>query len=169
MGTLGARNLTLMAAIISCFLQTGGGLFAISVLVRTITEAPPRSFAILEGAYRYDSSAFWQTLPPVTAILVVVALISNWKSHRRWLIVTALVLFVLGGILSGTVLEPEFASITEGGYRDVVDPELRERAQSWYALDWAVWSLTLTAGFALLLAIVRPATNCGNLSEALSK
>lgn len=169
MGSLGARNLTLMAAITSCFLQAGGGLFAISVLVSTITEAPPRSFAILEGAYRYDSGAFWETLPPITAILVVVALVANWKTSRRWLIVTSLALFILGGILAGIVLEPEFASITEGGYRDVVDPELQKRAQSWYALDWAVWSLTLWAGFALLLAMARPATGRGSPSEGLTK
>ncbi|WP_234033736.1 hypothetical protein, partial [Qipengyuania gaetbuli] len=151
------RNLTLMAAITSCFLQAGGGLFAISVLVSTITEAPPRSFAMLEGAYSYDSSAFWETLPPITAALIVIALAANWKTSRRWLMVTAFALFILGGLLAGILLEPEFARITEGGYNDWVDPELKERARSWYALDWATWSLTLFAGIALLLALALPA------------
>jgi hypothetical protein len=63
MGHLNARNLTLIALITSCLLQVGGGLFAISMLVSTITEAPPRSFAILDGPYRYDSHVFWETLP----------------------------------------------------------------------------------------------------------
>ena len=156
MGAFHVRNLTLMAAITSCLLQAGGGLFAISVLVSTITEAPPRSFAILEGAYPYDSRVFWETLPPITAILLVIALIANWKTSRRWLVATALALFILGGLLSGLLLEPEFTKITEGGYRDVVDPELQSRAQSWYALDWAVWSVTLMAGLALLLALAHP-------------
>lgn len=158
MGNLNVRNLTLMAVITSCFLQVGGGLFAISVLVSTITEAPPRSFAILEGAYRYDSSVFWETLPPITAVLFVVALIANWKTTRRWLVVAAFALFILGGLLAGILLEPEFAKITEGGYRDLVDPELQSRARSWYALDWAVWSVTLLAGIALLLALSHPVT-----------
>ena len=48
--------------------------------------------------------------------------------------------------------------VTEGGYRDVVDPELQGRAQSWYVLDWAVWSVTLLAGIALLLALAQPVT-----------
>lgn len=158
MGNLNARNLTLMAAITSCFLQVGGGLFAISVLVSTITEAPPRSFAILEGPYRYDSSAFWETLPPITAILLVIALVANWKTTRRWLVVAAFALFTFGGVLAGVLLEPEFAKIVEGGYRDVVDTALQGRAHRWYALDWAVWSVTLLAGIALLLAINHPAT-----------
>lgn len=158
MANLNARNLTLMAVITSCLLQVGGGLFAISILVDTITEAPPRSFAILEGAYRYDSSAFWETLPPITGILFIIALIANWKTTRRWLVVAAFALFILGGFLAGVLLEPEFARITAAGYQDVVDPELQSRARSWYALDWAVWSVTLAAGITLLLALAHPVT-----------
>jgi hypothetical protein len=168
MGTLNVRDLTLMAVITSCFLQVGGGLFAISVLVSTITEAPPRSFAILEGAYRYDSSAFWETLPPITAILFVIALIANWKTPRGWFVAIGFALFILGGILAGALLEPEFTKITEGGYRDLVDPELQRRARSWYALDWAVWSVTLMAGLSLLLALARPVTAPNN-AEAGSR
>ena len=156
MGTLNLRNLTLMAVITSCFLQVGGGLFAISILVSTLTEAPPRSFAILEGPYRYDSSAFWETVPPITGILFVVALVANWKTSRRSLVAIGCALFVLGGVLAGVLLEPEFARITEGGYRNVVDPELQSRASNFYALDWAVWSVSFMAVIALLLALARP-------------
>ena len=158
MGNLSVRNLTLMAAITSCFLQVGGGLFAISVLINTLTAAPPRSYAILEGVYRYDSSAFWETLPPISAVMLVIALIANWRTHRRWLVAAALALFVLGGLLAGMLLEPEFAKITEGGYRDTVDADLQNRARCFYVLDWAVWSVTLLAGLTLLLALARPVT-----------
>jgi hypothetical protein len=56
------------------------------------------------------------------------------------------------------LLEPEFAKITEGGFRDMVDPELQSRARSWYALDWAIWSVTLMAGIVLLVALAIPVT-----------
>lgn len=151
-----ARNLTLIAAATSCLLQVGAGLFAISVLVSTITEAPPRSFAMLEGEYRYDSGVFWETLPPITFILMIIALVANWKTDRRWILAAAFGLFLLGGLLAGILLEPEFADITRGGYRDVVDPALQSRARNWYLLDWSVWSCTLMAGIALLLALARP-------------
>jgi hypothetical protein len=121
-------------------------------------EAPPRSFAILEGEYRYDSSAFWETLPPITAVLFVIALGANWKTTRRVLLMAAFALFILGGLLAGFLLEPEFAAITEVGYRNVVDPELQSRAANWYAIDWAVWSFTLMAGLILLLALAHPVT-----------
>jgi hypothetical protein len=83
-------------------------------------------------------------------------LVANWKTTRRWLVVAAFALFILGGLFAGILLEPEFARITEVGHRDVIDPELQSRARSWYALDWAVWSVTLMAGIALLLALARP-------------
>lgn len=162
MGDLNARNVTLMALVASCFLQLGAQLFALSVVASTIVAAPPRSFAILQGDYGYDSSGFWETLPPITAILFVIALIANWKTSRRLLVMAAFGLFILSGLLAGFVLEPEFAGLIADGYRDAVDPELQSRARSWYTLDWAVWGVTLLAGIALLVALVRPARKLAN-------
>ena len=155
MADLNIRNLTLMALVTSCFLQLGAQLFALSVVASTLVEAPPSSFAMLQGEYGYDSKAFWETLPPITALLFVFALIANWKTKRRGLLLAAFGLFVLAGLLAGLLLEPEFASMIETGFHDGVDPELKSRASRWYALDWTVWSVGLTAGIALLLALNR--------------
>jgi len=153
------RNVTLMAAAASCFIQIGAQLFAVSVIVRTVVQAPPRSFALFEGAYGYDSSRFWDTVPPITALLLVVALAANWKTQRRNLLLIAMAVFVLGGVVAGVFLEPTFAEMLAVGYRDAIDPALQRRAANWYALDWAVWVFSLCAGVALLAALVRPAAN----------
>ena len=157
MRDLNIRNIALMALVFSCFMQIGGQLFAISVLVSTITEAPPRSFAILEGEYSYDSSGFWSTVPPITALLYVVALITNWKTQRRMLLLVSLALFVCSGLIAGLMLEPEFAKMVATGYRDIVDLKLQSRAARWYYLDWAAWGVIVLAGLSLLLALSRPA------------
>jgi hypothetical protein len=157
MRELNIRNLALMTLIFSCFMQIGGQLFAVSVLVSTITDAPPRSFAILEGEYPYDSSGFWSTLPPITAFLYVVALIANWKTQRRMLLLVSLGLFIFGGLIAGLVLEPGFAKMVGTGYSDTVDPELQSQAAQWYYLDWAAWGVGVLAGLALLLALALPA------------
>ena len=57
MRELNIRNITLIALISSCFMQIGGQFFALSVVVRKISEAPPRSFAILEGHTRMTAAA----------------------------------------------------------------------------------------------------------------
>ena len=123
---------------------------------------------MLQGEYRYDSSAFWDVVPMITAMLFVVAVIANWATTRRWILLAAFGLFVAAGVLAGVFLEPEFASITAAGYRDTVDPELQRRAAQWYKLDWGVWTLSLAAGLLLLVAMLRPVTkrNSGNESDA---
>lgn len=149
-------NITLMALSLSCLLQIGAQLFAVSMIARVLQSAPPRSFAILEGPYRYDSSAFWDVVPALTAVLFLVALVANWKTDRRALVVGAFALFVLGGVVAGAYLEPMFATLIAGGYRDVVDPDLQARAATWYALDCGVWAVSLIAGILLLTALTRP-------------
>lgn len=150
------RNVSLMALIISCFIQIGAQLFAISVVVSTITAAPPRSFAILEGAYHYDSSPFWSTVPPITGLLFIVALFANWKTSRRTFLLVSFGLFVIAGLVAGVLLEPEFATITANGYSDNVDAALQSRAATWIAYDWAAWGISLASGIGLLLALARP-------------
>jgi hypothetical protein len=156
MGELNIRTIALMALIVSCFAQIGAQLFALSVVADTLAQAPPRSFAILEGQYRYDSSAFWGTVPPITGLLYILGLVANWKTRRRMLLLASFALFVIGGLVAGLLLEPEFATITATGYSDTIDPALQSRAACWLAFDWAVWGISLAAGIALLLALARP-------------
>lgn len=158
MRALNIPNASLMTLIISCFLQLGAQLFAISVVASTISKAPPRSFAILEGEYSYDSSAFWEIVPIITFVLFLIAIAANWITPRRWLLLTSFALFVGAGLMAGLLVEPEFASMIATGYGDTIDPVLQSRAARWLALDWAVWSVALAAGLVLLIALLRPAT-----------
>jgi hypothetical protein len=158
MKELNLRNITLMALVASCLMQVGAQLFALSVMANTIAEAPPRSFAILQGEYRYDSGSFWSTLPVITFSLFIIALIANWKTPRRKLLLLALTLFVVAGLAAGLYLEPIFDEMKAVGFRDEVDPALQSRAATWYALDWVVWGTGASAGLSLLVALLHPTT-----------
>ena len=148
----------MMALVACCLMQIGAQLYALSVVASTVSAAPPRSFAMLQGEYAYDSSAFWSTVPPITFVLFIIALVANWKTPRRKLILFALTLFVLGGLVAGLYLEPVFDEMKAIGFRDEVDPDLQRRAAKWYALDWTVWSTGALAGMALILALIQPVT-----------
>ncbi|MBL7865476.1 MAG: hypothetical protein JNK10_11395 [Cyclobacteriaceae bacterium] len=150
-------NLTLIALTASCLIQVGAQLFAISVVASTVAEAPPRSFAILEGEYRYDSGAFWDIVPNITTVLFVLALIANWKNPRRKPILVALTLFIIGGFAAVFFLEPLFADMIARGYSDQIDPVLLKQAQKWYLIDCMVWVLGLVSGLVLLSALARTA------------
>ena len=158
MKDLNVRNLTLMALVFCCLMQIGAQLYAVSVVASTVSAAPPRSFAMLQGQYGYNSSAFWNTVPMITAVLFVIALVANWKTPRRNLLLLALTLFVIGGLVAGLYLEPVFDEMKAIGFKDEVDPILQSRAARWYALDRAVWALGAVAGVTLLLALNRPVT-----------
>jgi hypothetical protein len=158
MKELNLRNLALIAVVASWFIQIGGQVFALMAVDGTLVAAPPRSFAMLEGEYRYDSDAFWSTVPPITGLLLIIALVANWKTERRKFLLVAFVLNIAVALVSIFYLDPLFNDLNAIGYRDEVDPVLQRRAATWHAMDWAVWGVALLGGFALLLALLRPAT-----------
>lgn len=151
-------NLTLIVLAASYLVQVGAGIFALATVGRVVSAAPPRSLAMLQGEYGYDSGAFWQTVPPITGVLFLLAIFANRRTPRLGLLLGAFAVFVLAGAATVAGVEPLFAEIVDGGYRDTVDPVLQRRAASWYALDWGVRCAEAAAGVLLLVALTRPAT-----------
>ena len=97
-------------------------------------------------------------MPTITFGLFIIALVANWKTPRRKLVLLALTLFVAAGLVAGLYVEPMFEDMKAVGYRDEVDPVLQRRAATWYGFDWAVWAMGALAGITLLLALMRPST-----------
>jgi hypothetical protein len=153
------KNVTLIASIASCFTQIGAQLFAIVVIVRTIIAAPPRSFAMLQGDYGYDSNIFWQTVPMITLALLILAIVTNWRTTRRNLLLLSLALFLAGSAVAGIVVEPGLYKLMAAGYSSVVNASLQSQAATLYAYDWGLWIIALAAGITLLVALARPVTN----------
>jgi hypothetical protein len=151
------KDLALVAAAASCLVQAGAQLFAILVMVRTLVAAPPRSFAMLQGEYGYDSSIFWNIVPMITLVTLLVALVANWKTARRGLLLLALALFIVGSLIAGMVVEPGFGRLLAGGYSDTLDASLKAQAATLYLYDWVLWLVSLAAGVCLLFALARPA------------
>ena len=153
------KDLTLIASAASCLVQAGAQLFAILIIVRTLIAAPPRSFAMLQGEHGYDSSLFWDTVPMVTLVTLLLALVANWKTTRRGLLLLALALFVVGSVIAGVVVEPGFGKLLAVGYSDTVDATLKSHAATLYLYDWVLWLVSLAAGISLLCALARPPAN----------
>ena len=158
-GTLSLRNLSLIAVVASCLIQVGAQLFAVVVVVATVTEAPPRSLAILSGKYGYDSGPFWDVMPMVTGVLLLVALATNWTTPRRSLLLGAAVAFIVAGLFVAFVMAPVQSDVVSAGYSDTVNEGLRARAAWWYTLDWISWTLALLVGLLLLIALAIPVSD----------
>lgn len=146
-------NLTLIPAVVSALLQAGAQLFAIAVIVSTVTAAPPRSLAMYAGEYGYNSGPFWEVMPTVTLVLLLVALVGNWRTPRRRLLLAGLALFIAAGLFSVFVMGPAQEAVVKVGYGDAVDAALRVQAARWLLLDWSSWALTLCTGLVLAASL----------------
>ena len=153
------KNFSLIASIASCFTQIGAQLFAIVVVVRTAIAAPPHSFAMFEGEYGYDSSIFWQTVPNITLALLTVAIIANWRTTRRNLLLLSLALFLIASAVAALVVGPSFGKLLATGHSDVVDASLQSQAATLYVHEWGLWFIALASGITLLVALARPVTS----------
>jgi hypothetical protein len=147
-------NLTLIAAVVGALLQAGAQLFAIAVVVATVTKAPPRSLAMYAGEYGYNSGPFWEVMPTVTLVLLLIALVGNWRTPRRRLVLTAVALFIAAGLFTVFVMGPAQEAVVRVGYSDAVNEALRVQAARWHLLDWASWALTLSVGVVLATSLV---------------
>jgi len=138
-------KISLLAIFATLFVQIGAQLFALLAIVQTLVKNPPESFQMLAGDYGYDSSIFWDTIPNVTTLLFVIALIACWKTNARMWIIISFSIFILAGVLAMVVVEPRFAELisSESG------ANLNEMTASWYRLDWTLWFLTLLSGLVL--------------------
>ena len=138
-------KISLLAIFATLFVQIGAQLFALLAIVQTLVKNPPKSFQMLAGDYGYDSSVFWDTIPNVTTLLFVIALIACWKTNARMWIIISFSIFILAGVLAMVVVEPRFAELvsSESG------ANLNEMTASWYRLDWTLWFLTLLSGLVL--------------------
>jgi hypothetical protein len=145
--TLSLPNVALAAATVSSLLQAGAQLFAIVVVVGTVTQAPPRSLSMYAGEYGYDSGPFWEVIPTVTLALLLLALLSHWRTPQRRLLLAAVGAFLLAGLFTVFVMGPIQAEVVSAGFADSVD-----RAARWHAFDWVSWALTLVPGVLLVLA-----------------
>jgi hypothetical protein len=150
-------SLSLAAATISALLQAGAQLFAVTVIVGTVTQAPPRSLALYAGEYGYDSGPFWEVMPTITLGLLLVALFANWNTPRRRLVLGAVGAFLVAGLFTAFVTGPLQAEILAVRFADAVDPALTARAARWRELDWASWALALMPGILLMQARALPA------------
>ena len=89
-------------------------------------------------------------MPAVTLGLLLIALVGNWRTPRRRLLLAAVALFIAAGLFAAFVIGPAQEAVTGAGYSDAVDEALRVQALRWHMLDWVSWALTLSVGVVLV-------------------
>lgn len=132
---MNTRTLVLILASISYIIVIGGATYEHLAVIPQWAAAPPASLAMWQGEYGLNSAAFWPVVHPVTFLLLIVALVLNWRTARRRFIVVTLAGYFLVAAVTGAYYLPELGSIISTPYAATVDAALTARAQAWETLS----------------------------------
>jgi hypothetical protein len=145
----------LLSLIGAVFIQFGAQLFAIIVIVSTLVESPPESFALIRGDFAYDSSKFWDVYPNISGGLFILAIVFNWKTQfRKWILIS-FGMYIIGALFAIFVLEPTHAEVVRIVLNETKSNRLQDDALLWYRLDWILCILTFVTGIVLLVPIFK--------------
>lgn len=150
------KTLILIALVINYFIVAGADIFGQAAIAWTVLDAPPRSLDMFQAAYVYESAPFWRVTTTLLLVLIVAALIANWKTPRRRLLLITLVGYVVINAVSFAFILPEYGALVSSEFSDTVDLTLQARAATWEWVAFARWAVFTALGVLPLLALARP-------------
>ncbi len=141
------RTISLVLAAISFVSVIGGAVYEHLAVVPVWASAVPASLTMFQGEYALAAGRFWIPIHPVTLVLLVAALILNWRTERRGHIIATIAGYAAVLAITTVWFVPELMAITQSAYAQTIDPNLTQRAQT-----WETYSLIRLA-FLIILAI----------------
>jgi len=139
---------TLILGAISHITVIGGAAYEHLAVVPVWASAVPASLTMFQGEYALAAQRFWIPIHPVTLILLLSALIFNWRTERRNFIAITLGGYIVVLVVTFLFFVPELIAIMQSSYSTTVDADLTRRAKT-----WETYSLVRLAGL-ILMAIV---------------
>lgn len=149
------RTVSLILASISFVVVIGGATYEHLAVVPVWSAAVPASLTMFQGEFALAAARFWIPIHPVTLVLLITALLLNWRTERRKFITATIAGYAAVLAITTVWFVPELMAITQSAYSPTADPNLTQRAE-----DWETYSLIRLA-FLIILAI--------NLLYGLSK
>ena len=135
------ENLAGASLVLLCLfyiIMLGGGNYEQMNVSKVLVSAPPKSFAMLTGEYRFNPVAFWVTFRPLTILLFIISLILNWNISpmKRKILLVCFSLDILVTIATFLYFAPEIGSMMSVPMSDEVDSDLMARATRWHRLNY---------------------------------
>jgi hypothetical protein len=154
------RNLLLSLACLSFVIVIGGAVYEHIAVVPRWSAAAPASLVMFQGPYGLNPAPFWQIIHPITLVLFIAALVSNWKTDRRKFILIAFSGYFMILVVTAIYFVPELMSITGTPFTEIVDSDLTKRAGQWEMLSLIrlafMFGLALTVLTSLTKSAVKP-------------
>ncbi|MBC7874772.1 MAG: hypothetical protein H7Y01_12290 [Ferruginibacter sp.] len=149
------KTILLVLACISFITVIGGAVYEHLAVVPKWKQAPPASLTMFQGEYGLDPGDFWQKIHPVTLVLLIAALLANWKTGRRKFILISIAGYILALILTFVYFVPELLSIIQAPFALVADKSMIARANMWEILSLVRLVFILVLAAILLFSLTK--------------
>ncbi len=150
------RTLLLILGCISFIIVIGGATYEHAAVVPVWTSAVPASLSMFQGEYGLAAANFWIPVHPVTILLLVTALIANWRTPRRAYLLATLVGYGVVLAVTSVYFVPELMAITQTAYAATVDADLTRRGKIWEILSLIRLVCLFVLAVILLFGLSRP-------------
>jgi hypothetical protein len=131
----------------------GAGIYEHATSVPVWRIAPPMSLTMFQGEYGIKPANFWIPVHPVAVLLMVAALVANWKQPSQKQILIVLCGYLLILLITAIYFVPELMAITKAAYSMTVSSDLTSRAETWEKLSLLRLSVLLVLAGVLLHAL----------------
>lgn len=156
------KTILLILASTSFIIVFGGAVYEHMVVVPKWKLAPPVSLTMFQGEYGLNPGPFWQTMHPVSFLLLIAALVANWKTARRKYIAITLAGYALVFTITLIYFVPELLSIIEAPIGTVPDKGMVARAGTWEILSLVRLAFGIGLIGSLLFSLTKdPGRNIG--------
>lgn len=149
-------TISLILASISFIVVIGGAVYEHAAVVPVWSAAVPASLSMFQPPYGLAAANFWIPIHPITVVLLVAAMIVNWRTPRRTFILAALAGYIAVLAVTFLFFVPELMTLTQTPFSQSVDAVLTQRAQFWETLSLARLAFLIILAFILLWGLSRP-------------
>lgn len=149
------RTYWLIAAAICFIVVIGGAVYEHVCMIPRWKLAPPQSLTMFQGKYGINNARFWQSIHPVTLILLITSLVANWKTARKKYVAIPVMAYVVVLGVTFAYFVPELLFIIQTPYSDTVNTSLVARAGRWETLSLVRLVVLVLAAVTLLLGLTK--------------
>ncbi|RSL16682.1 hypothetical protein EDE15_2203 [Edaphobacter aggregans] len=158
-------NLTVLFAAIVVSTSFGASLVETVIHMSRYFADPPASFATWYGDQSH-TIAFWMPLQVGGLILLIAALVANWRSPlRKRFLAVGLAVYVAIAVWNGAYFATEVRWLLRVAQENVVPADFVGRAHRWYLLTWVRQVAMAVPFFAVMMALMTPASASGSVSQ----
>lgn len=159
-------NTSLILLTLFYLIMFGGGNYEHMNITTVVASAPPKSFAMMQGPYGLNPVKFWVTFRPVTILLFLIVIVSNWSfmAKRRKLIFAAFTLDVAVILATFLYFAPATEVFVSASYQENhINEALFQKAQLWKNLNILRLGAIYISSILLLIALTK--TNLSSKSS----